>query len=57
MTPLNDEEILRYNRQLVLKGFDFDRQEQLKSSRVLIVGLGGLGCAAAPGWYQQESGN
>ncbi|ARU93477.1 molybdopterin-synthase adenylyltransferase MoeB [Tatumella citrea] len=48
MTPLNDEEILRYNRQLVLKGFDFDRQEQLKSSRVLIVGLGGLGCAAAP---------
>ncbi len=48
MIPLNDEEILRYNRQLVLKGFDFDRQEQLKSSRVLMVGLGGLGCAAAP---------
>ena len=48
MMPLNDEEILRYNRQLVLKGFDFERQEQLKSSKVLIVGLGGLGCAAAP---------
>lgn len=48
MMPLNDKEILRYNRQLVLKGFDFDRQEQLKSSRVLVTGLGGLGCAAAP---------
>lgn len=48
MIPLNDEEILRYNRQLVLQGFDFDRQEQLKSSKVLLVGLGGLGCAAAP---------
>lgn len=48
MMPLNDDEILRYNRQLVLKGFDFERQEQLKSSRILIVGLGGLGCAAAP---------
>ena len=45
---LSDEEILRYNRQIVLKDFDFERQEQLKASRVLIVGLGGLGCAVAP---------
>ncbi|CDL85854.1 molybdopterin-synthase adenylyltransferase MoeB [Xenorhabdus cabanillasii] len=44
---LTDEEILRYNRQIVLRHFDFDGQEKLKSSRVLIVGLGGLGCAAA----------
>lgn len=48
LPELNDEETLRYNRQIVLRGFDFDRQEQLKASRVLIVGLGGLGCAAAP---------
>ncbi|ORM64391.1 molybdopterin-synthase adenylyltransferase MoeB [Pantoea rodasii] len=45
---LSDEEMLRYNRQIVLRGFDFDGQEKLKASRVLIVGLGGLGCAAAP---------
>lgn len=47
LPELTDAETLRYNRQIVLKGFDFDRQEQLKASHVLIVGLGGLGCAAA----------
>ncbi|MEW5559945.1 molybdopterin-synthase adenylyltransferase MoeB [Enterobacter asburiae] len=44
---LSDAETLRYNRQIVLRGFDFDGQEKLKASRVLVVGLGGLGCAAA----------
>uniref|UniRef100_A0A182SAE4 molybdopterin molybdotransferase n=1 Tax=Anopheles maculatus TaxID=74869 RepID=A0A182SAE4_9DIPT len=33
---------------IVLRGFDFDGQEKLKAAHVLIVGLGGLGCAAAP---------
>lgn len=47
MSALTDEEMLRYNRQIVLRNFDFDGQERLKSSRALIVGLGGLGCAAA----------
>lgn len=45
---LSDEEILRYDRQITLRGFDFSGQEQLKNSRVLIIGLGGLGCAATP---------
>lgn len=45
---LTDEELLRYNRQIVLQGFDFEGQEQLKASKVLVVGLGGLGCAVAP---------
>ena len=44
---LSDQEMLRYNRQIVLRGFDFDGQEALKAARVLVVGLGGLGCAAA----------
>lgn len=44
---LTDYEILRYNRQIILKSVDFDGQEKLKSSRILIVGLGGLGCAAS----------
>lgn len=44
---LSDDEMLRYNRQIILRGFDFDGQEALKAARVLVVGLGGLGCAAA----------
>ncbi len=43
LPELSDEEMLRYNRQIVLRGFDFDRQEQLKAARVLVVGLGGGG--------------
>ena len=44
---LTHQEELRYNRQIVLKDIDFDGQETLKSSKMLIVGLGGLGCAAS----------
>lgn len=44
---LSDSEMMRYNRQITLRGFDFDGQERLKAARVLVVGLGGLGCAAA----------
>ncbi|MGL5967769.1 MAG: molybdopterin-synthase adenylyltransferase MoeB [Kluyvera sp.] len=44
---LSDAEMLRYNRQIILRDFDFDGQEKLKASRVLVVGLGGLGCAAS----------
>lgn len=44
---LTDHEMLRYNRQISLKAVDFDGQEKLKASRVLIVGAGGLGCAVS----------
>lgn len=44
---LTHQEMLRYNRQIVLNSVDFDGQEKLKTSKVLVVGLGGLGCAAA----------
>ncbi|EKN6297899.1 molybdopterin-synthase adenylyltransferase MoeB, partial [Yersinia enterocolitica] len=47
MPELSDAQALRYNRQIVLRGFDFDGQEKLNTAKVLIVGLGGLGCAAA----------
>lgn len=44
---LSDDELLRYNRQLLLPEFDIAGQEALLASKVLIVGLGGLGCPAA----------
>ena len=47
MAELSYQEELRYNRQIILKAVDFDGQEKLKDSTMLIVGLGGLGCAAA----------
>lgn len=47
MAELSYHEELRYNRQIILKAVDFDGQEKLKDSKMLIVGLGGLGCAAA----------
>ena len=46
MAELSDQEMMRYNRQIILRGFDFEGQEALKDAQVLAVGLGGLGCAA-----------
>ncbi|MGD6738480.1 molybdopterin-synthase adenylyltransferase MoeB [Photobacterium leiognathi subsp. mandapamensis] len=43
---LTDDEMLRYNRQIILRQFDFDGQEALKASSMLILGAGGLGCAS-----------
>ena len=47
MDILSDEEMLRYNRQITLKDFDFEGQEALKQASVLIIGAGGLGCASS----------
>lgn len=44
---MNDEQLLRYSRQILLEGFDVAGQERLLNSRVLIVGLGGLGSPVA----------
>ncbi|TMX46905.1 molybdopterin-synthase adenylyltransferase MoeB [Vibrio sp. Hep-1b-8] len=46
MEILSDQEMLRYNRQIILKQFDFDGQEALKQSSILVLGAGGLGCAS-----------
>lgn len=47
MEILSDAEMLRYNRQIILKAFDFEGQEALKQSSILILGAGGLGCASS----------
>lgn len=44
---LSDEELLRYSRQILLKQVDVEGQLRLKASRVLVVGLGGLGSPVA----------
>ncbi len=40
---MNDEQLLRYSRQIMLPDVDVDGQEKLLASRVLVLGLGGLG--------------
>lgn len=43
-TPLCPEEIARYRRHLVLKGFGLEAQQKLRDAHVLMIGAGGLGC-------------
>jgi molybdopterin-synthase adenylyltransferase len=47
MQQLTNQEFFRYDRQITLRGFDIDKQQILKNSSALIIGLGGLGCAAS----------
>lgn len=44
---MNDEQLLRYSRQIMLPQIDVAGQERLLAAHVLIVGLGGLGSPAA----------
>ena len=44
---LTTAQAMRYSRQILLSGFDLDKQEMLCSSKAMIIGVGGLGCAAS----------
>jgi molybdopterin-synthase adenylyltransferase len=44
---MNDQQLLRYSRQIMLSDVDLDGQEKLLAARVLIIGLGGLGSPVA----------
>ena len=44
---MKDEQLLRYSRQMMLPEIDAAGQERLADSRVLIIGLGGLGSSAS----------
>jgi len=45
---MNDEQLLRYSRHLLLEDIDVEGQERLLQAHAVIVGAGGLGSAAAP---------
>lgn len=44
---MNDEQLLRYSRQILLPQIDIKGQQKLLDSHVLIIGLGGLGSPVA----------
>ena len=44
---LNDQQISRYKRNILLAGFGTEGQDKLLNARVLLVGAGGLGSPAA----------
>ena len=44
---MNDDQLLRYSRQIMLPKIDVQGQEKLLASRVLIIGMGGLGSPVA----------
>lgn len=54
MKTLTHEQMLRYNRHIVLPAIDIEGQERLLNSHAVVVGAGGLGCAALP--YLATSG-
>ncbi len=45
---MNDEQLLRYSRHVLLEDIDVAGQEKLLTSHALVIGAGGLGSAAAP---------
>ena len=44
---MDDQQLLRYSRQILLPQIDIEGQQRLLNSRVLVVGVGGLGSPVA----------
>jgi len=44
---MDDQQLLRYSRHILLPQVDFEGQEKLQNAKVMIIGLGGLGSPVA----------
>ena len=44
---MNDDQLLRYGRQILVPDIDFEGQSRIRQSTVLLIGLGGLGSVIA----------
>ena len=51
---LSDDDLLRYNKHILLPEIDIDGQQKLLNKHVMLIGLGGLGCPIA--YYLASSG-
>lgn len=45
-TEMNDQQLLQYNRQIMLPQIDISGQQKLLNASVAVLGAGGLGCPA-----------
>ena len=44
---MNDQELLRYSKQIMLPQIDIEGQQKINDSKMLIIGMGGLGSPSA----------